>query len=125
MVYLGLARGQGMSAGKRRQLLSFQRRSELDDGYGNVQSGDFETVFDEAAELVPLKGSEPVIAARLTGVQPYILRIPSSTAARQVTTAWRAIDKRDPTRFFNITSISNQDQKNRTIDIMATHGEAA
>lgn len=114
-----------MSAGKRRQVLLMQKRAAIDDGYGNEISGDFETVFESTAELIPMKGSEPVIAARLTGTQPYIFRIPSCTAARDVDTAWRAVDKRDPRRIFNITSVADMDQKNRTIDIMATQGEAA
>lgn len=113
-----------MSAGKRRQLLLFQRRGEGDDGYGNVQT-DWQDVFESAAELIPQKGGESVIAARLTGTQPYIVRIPSSSAARQVTPAWRAVDKRDPSRVFNITTVSNNDQKNRMIDMMATQGEAS
>lgn len=122
VVQLGLAE---LSAGKRRQVLLIQKRAAVDDGYGNEVSGDFETIFETTAELIPLKGSEPVIAERLTGTQPYIVRIPSCTAAREVTTAWRLVDKRDPRRIFNVTSLAHMDQKNRTIDIMATQGEAA
>ncbi len=114
-----------MSAGKRRQLLLMQRRALVDDGYGNEQAGDFATVFETTAELIPMKGSEPVIAARLTGTQPYIVRIPSCEEARDVGTAWRIVDKRDLRRIFNITSVADMDQKNRTIDIVATQGEAA
>ncbi|MEV4606189.1 head-tail adaptor protein [Neorhizobium sp. LMR1-1-1.1] len=114
-----------MSAGKRRQLLLMQRRALVDDGYGNEQAGDFATVFETPAELIPMKGSEPVIAARLTGTQPYIVRIPSCEAAREVGTTWRIVDKRDPRRIFNVTSVADMDQKNRTIDIVATQGEAA
>lgn len=113
-----------VSAGKRRQLLLFQQRADADDGYGNVKAG-WQDVFETSAELIPQKGGEPVIAARLAGIQPYIIRIPSCDAARQVTTAWRAIDKRDTSRVFNITTVSNNDQKNRMIDIMATQGEAS
>ena len=113
-----------MSAGKRRQLVLMQKRAGVDDGYGNEQAGDFATEFETTAELIPMKGSEPVIAARLTGTQPYVIRIPGCTDAREVTTAWRIVDKRDPRRIFNVTSVADMDQKNRTIDIMATQGEA-
>lgn len=111
-------------AGKLREKLLFQRRATVDDGFGNEQSGDFVTVFTAAAELIPLKGGEPVLAARLSGVQPYIIRIRSCTAARQVTTAWRVIDARQQSRAFNITAAVDPDNKNAWIDIMATQGVA-
>lgn len=110
---------------KLREKLHFQRREIVDDGYGNEVSGDFATVFTAAAELIPLTGSEPVIAARLTGVQPYIIRIRSHVAAREVATSWRAVDARNGARVFNITSAANIDEKNAYIDMMATQGVAA
>ncbi|KAA0689852.1 head-tail adaptor protein [Neorhizobium sp. P12A] len=111
-------------AGRMREKLLFQVRSTEDDGYGNPQSGDWATVFASAAEIIPLKGGEPVLAARLTGVQPYIIRIRSSAAARGMTTAWRAIDARNQNQIFNIRSVANTDQKNAWLDIMAEDGVA-
>lgn len=108
-----------------REKLNFQRREIVDDGFGNEVSGEFTTFFTAAAELIPLTGSETVIAARLTGVQPYIIRIRSHVAAREVTTAWRAVDARNASRIFNITSAANIDEKNAYIDMMATQGVAA
>ncbi|WP_028753714.1 head-tail adaptor protein [Rhizobium leucaenae] len=107
-----------------REKLHFQVRALVDDGFGNEVSGDFATQFTAAAELIPLTGSEPVIAARLTGVQPYIIRVRSHVAARAVATAWRAVDARNPSRLFNITSAANIDEKNAYIDMMATQGVA-
>lgn len=111
-----------MTPGKRREKLHFQSRGVVEDDYGNEVSGPFATVFTEYAELMPLKGGESVLASRLSGVQPFIIRIPGSTAARDVTTAWRAVDARNPSRIFNITSVANFDQKNAGIDMMATQG---
>ena len=111
-------------AGKLREKLLFQRRAIVDDGFGNEQSGDFATVFTAAADLIPLKGGEPVLAARLSGVQPYIIRIRSCTAAREVTTAWRVIDARQQSRTFNITAAVDPDNKNAWLEIMATQGVA-
>ncbi|MDO3431187.1 head-tail adaptor protein [Rhizobium sp. CBN3] len=113
-----------MPAGNLRERLHFQTRAIVDDGFGNEQSGDWETVFTAAAELRPLKGSEPVIASRLSGVQPFVIQIRSCIEARVVTTAWRAVDARNPSRIFNITSAANFDEKNRYIDMMATQGVA-
>jgi len=112
-------------AGKLRNKLHFQRRALVDDGFGNVQAGDWETKFDAYAEFIPLRGGEPVIAARLTGTQPFVVRIRSSAAAREVTTAWRIVDERRPSRVLNITSIADPDNKNDWLDLMATEGVAA
>ncbi|NNH56912.1 head-tail adaptor protein [Rhizobium laguerreae] len=111
-------------AGELREKLLFQRRAIVDDNYGNEQSGDFATVFTAAAELIPLKGGEPVLAARLSGVQPFLIKIRGCAAAREVTPAWRAVDARNPARLFNITAAVDPDNKNAWIDIMATQGVA-
>lgn len=111
-----------MTPGKRRDKLHFQSREIVEDEYGNEVSGPFATVFTEYAELMPLKGGESVLASRLSGVQPFVIRIPGSASARNVTTAWRAVDARNPSRIFNITSAANLDQKNAYIDMMATQG---
>lgn len=111
-------------AGKLREKLLFQRRAVVDDGFGNEVAGDWETQFTAAADLIPLRGGEPVLAARLTGVQPFIIRIRSCIAARAVNTAWRAVDARQTSRVFNITAAVDPDNKNAWIDMMATQGVA-
>ncbi|MBX5285178.1 head-tail adaptor protein [Rhizobium sp. NLR10a] len=111
-------------AGRLRERLHFQRRQLVDDGFGNEQAGDWIIVFTTAAELKPLKGSEPVIASRLSGVQPFVIQIRSCSEARGVTTAWRAVDARNPSRIFNITSMANFDEKNAYLDLMAVQGVA-
>jgi head-tail adaptor len=107
-----------------RERIDFQYRPMVDDGFGNEQAGDWTTAFTAPAQLIPLKGSEPVISARLSGVQPYIIKIRSHPAARDVTTAYRAVDARNPSRIFNITSAANFDQKGAYIDMMAVQGVA-
>jgi head-tail adaptor len=113
-----------MAAGAKRTRLLFQRRPNEEDEYGNPQSGAFETIFEEMAELVPLKGTESVIAERLTGVQPYVVRVSSNSRTRAVDASWRLVDARKQTRVFNITSIADMDQKNRDLDILAREGVA-
>lgn len=106
------------------QRLHFQKRSIVDDSYGNEVAGPFETVFTTAAELIPLRGGEPVQAARLVGVQPYTLRIRSCVAAREVTTSWRIVDARNASRVMNIRTVSNPDQKNAWLDLLVDDGVA-
>lgn len=110
-------------AGAMRESLTFQVKVTSPDEYGNEQT-EWATQFTDAAELIPLKGGEPVIGARLTGTQPFVIRIRSHTKSRLVTTAYRAIDARNPSRIFNITSVANMDQKNAYLDMMATQGVA-
>jgi len=112
------------SAGRMHQRLHFQKRSLVDDSYGNEISGPFETVFTTAAELIPLRGGEPVQAARLVGVQPYTLRIRSCVAAREVTTSWRIVDARNASRVMNIRTVTNPDQKNAWLDLLVDDGVA-
>lgn len=112
------------SGGRMRELLHFQRRKIVDDGYGNEVSGDFATVFTAPAELVPLRGGEPVQAARLTGVQPYTVRIRSSSQSRQITPAWRAVDARNASRILNIRTVTNPDQKSAWLDLLVDDGAA-
>lgn len=106
-----------------REKLAFQRRAEADDGYGNPTSGEFETVFTDAAELIPLRGGETVAASRLTGVQPFIVRVHSSIRTRAVTPAWRIVDARSG-RTMNIRTVANFDQKNAYLDLMVDDGVA-
>jgi len=112
------------SAGRMHQRLHFQKRSIVDDSYGNEVAGPFETVFTTAAELIPLRGGEPVQAARLVGVQPYTVRIRSCAAAREVTTSWRIVDARNASRVMNIRTVTNPDQKNAWLDLLVDDGVA-
>ncbi|MDW9523798.1 head-tail adaptor protein [Sinorhizobium meliloti] len=112
------------SAGRMPQRLHFQKRSIVDDSYGNEVAGPFETVFTTAAELIPLRGGEPVQAARLVGVQPYTVRIRSCAAAREVTTSWRIVDARNASRVMNIRTVTNPDQKNARLDLLVDDGVA-
>lgn len=113
-----------VGAGDLRERLSFQSREPIDDGYGNRVSGDFVEQFACAARIQPLKGGEGVQAARLQGTQPVILTIRSSLQAKQVTTAWRAVDARRGA-IYNITSLANMDERGVMIDLLAVSGGAS
>jgi head-tail adaptor len=103
--------------------MHFQKRGEGEDEYGNPQT-DFATIFTDFAELVPLRGGEGVQAARLTGRQPYIVRIRSCVASREVTPSWRAVDARNDRRVLNIRTVTNPDQKNGWLELLVDDGVA-
>lgn len=105
------------------EVVAFQVRTEADDGYGNPVTGDFATQFHEPCRLQPLKGGEPVLAARLTKVQPYVLRVRSSARTRRVGVDWRAVNTRTGA-IYNIKTITNIDERGAYLDMMAVEGEA-
>lgn len=92
-----------MSAGKLRERFAFSRRDEADDGLGNRQ-GEWIEAPPVAAERIWLRGGEAVMANRLGGRAPAIVKIRFSTAASQITTDWRCRDVRSG-EIFNIRQV--------------------
>jgi len=108
-------------AGGLREKLAFQRRTESDDGFGTIVTGDFQTVFEEYAEMTARMGSEAVMASRLQGVQPYTAKIRSSVRAREIDATWRAVG-RDGAVYSIVSPPVNMSMKNDYIDILMTVG---
>lgn len=95
-----------MSAGKLNTRVLCQSREAGQDDWGNdlPGAGPFETRFKTYVELTPLRGSETVIAARMTGRQPYVARVYRNSNTRQIRNTWRLVDAHDETRVFEIKS---------------------
>lgn len=119
-----MATAKRAGAGALSEVIAFQVRGGGDDGAGNPVSGDFETQFHEPCRLIPMKGTEPVLAQRLVGLQPFILRVRSSSRTRRVTNAWRAMNQRAGVTY-NIKTAANIDERNGYIDMIAVQGEAS
>ncbi|MEI5682352.1 MULTISPECIES: head-tail adaptor protein [unclassified Mesorhizobium] len=111
-------------AGSLSERIVFQVRGEVDDGYGNPITGPFADQFTEPARLAPRLGSEPVIAARLTGVQPFLLTVRSSIRTREITPAWRAVNSRTGVTY-NIKAIVNIDERNAYLELLVVAGESS
>lgn len=111
-----------MTAGNLRSKLHFQKRGQSDDGFGNAVTGEFETVFTDAAEIIPRMGTETVMASRLQGVQPFTIRVRSSTQTRELDATWRALDARSTTVYAIVSPPTNLDQKNAYIEMLVTTG---
>lgn len=75
------------------ELVAFDARSSVDDGFGN-QVETWVEQFTCRAGYTHLRGGESVIAGRLEGRQPIVVRVRASAAARQVSPAWRMRDLR-------------------------------
>lgn len=110
-------------AGQLVELVAFEKRAVVDDGYGNESAGDFVEEFRQRAAFVFLRGSETVMAARLDSRQPAILRTRNSAQAGLVTTDWRVRDVRKGT-VFNIRTITN-DNSREMLELLVESGVAS
>lgn len=82
-----------IKAGKLTYRMQFSvRTAPVDDGYGNVVSGDWVPQFEARCHITFLKGSEGVLASRLEAKSPVIIAMRNSSNARRVTHEWRAKD---------------------------------
>lgn len=111
------------SAGELTEKIEFQARSQVDDGYGNTVSGPFATQFTVRARRQFVRGSEKVIAAMQTSVQPAIFTVRSSSETRQITSAWQVKDARSGA-LYNIRAVEPWPDR-RWIDLVVASGEAA
>lgn len=116
-----------MSAGKLTERYTFAKRTDTStdspagDGYGNFE-GSWSDQFTVWAERTFLRGGEDVLAARLEGRQPIILRIRRSSDTEQITTDWRATDTRR-SKVYNIRTVSETPDR-QWIDLLVESGVA-
>lgn len=88
-------------AGQLDRRVQLQRRAETANG---VRDGDWATVVTRDARIQPLKGGEAVQAARLAGRQPVVITVYRDSLTKTADNAWRAVDERDATLIWDITS---------------------
>jgi head-tail adaptor len=112
------------SAGDLRHRMTFAKRSMVDDGMGNEITGPFVDQFTVAAALQARFGGEAVLAARLTGAQPYTIIVRQSTQTRQIGVDWRATDARSGLELA-IRSIVDPDDDHAYFEMLAQSGVAA
>ena len=111
-----------MSATELRERVRFERRVEADDGYGNTR-GDWIGQFTVAARIMPLRGGEAVIAARLEGTQPAIVTVYADARTRTVTPDWRIVDARAGT-VYAVRTVTLRESKDY-VDLLCEAGVAA
>lgn len=107
-------------AGALNRRVKFLAPVNADDGHGGTVTR-WEHQFTVAARLQPKIGSEEVVAMRMQGLQPYILRVRSSADTRTVTTAWRVVNDRDATAY-TIKSAANLDERDAYLDFVVVAG---
>jgi hypothetical protein len=104
-------------AGKLVELMAFDERQPLDDGYGNTVAGPWVERFQCRAAFIHLKGgNETVMQARLESHPSIIVRVRKSSASSVVRENWQARDVRRGT-IYNVRSIVN-DNSRAVLDIL-------
>jgi head-tail adaptor len=101
-----------------RERLRFEARTL--DANGDLL-GEWAERFTVSASAKPLVGGEDVMAARLTGKQPYLFTVRSSSQTAQITTDWRILWNDVP---FNIRA-KTLNAKRDGWDILADSGGAS
>jgi len=110
-----------MSAGKLDKRIAFESPVDTADGAGGTVRG-WAAQFTVAAGYMRLRGGETVLASRLSGTQPTVIRVRASTQARRVTTDWRGVDARTG-EIFNLRAIIESDDR-AFLEITAESGVA-
>ncbi len=85
-------------AGELDQRYAFAKKGSASDGYGGTTTA-YVDQFTVWAGVTHLRGGETVMAGRLQGKHPQVVRIRSSSQSRQITTDWRARDTKTGTVF--------------------------
>lgn len=109
-------------AGPLQELVAFDQRQAVDDGYGNTVAGDFEEQFQQHAAFIAMRGDERPEASGLASQANVIMHIRNSEQARRITAAWQARDTRRGT-VFNIKT-TTIDPSRAYIDLLCEYGVA-
>lgn len=94
---------------------------EVLDGAGGTESV-FAEHFTAWAAYTHLRGGEAVMAGRLAGQHPLVVRVRASSQTRQVTSAWRVRDTRTG-EFYAIRDVTPSEDR-AWIDLLCQSGVA-
>jgi len=81
-------------AGQLFEHVAFDMREQVDDGHGNYEQT-FVEQFNCRAGFTYLRGGEAVIAGRLEGKQPIVVRVRVSSQSKRIATDWQMRDMRN------------------------------
>jgi head-tail adaptor len=115
-------------AGKLKNRITLAKREMINpdepNDYGNTVGAwvDQGTVW---AGFIYLRGGEAVMAGRLQGRQPVVIRVRSSSIARQVEADWQVTDARTGTVFAVRSVNPDPEGDGAWVDLLAESGVAA
>lgn len=108
-----------------RERIRVERKEAVSDGYSSG-SDEWVVLATVAAMIKPMTGgrsSETPVADKLAGLNMWEIKVRSSAALRSLKASDRIIDHRDASRVFNIKQVSNPDQKDQYLTIIAETGK--
>lgn len=105
-------------AGRLDRRVTFQSRASSSDGYGGTVTA-FADEFTVWGGFTHLRGGETVIASRLEGVHPAVIRVRASSDTEEITTDWRAVCDGTVYAIRDVTPVERM-----WIDILVASGEA-
>ncbi|MCD1620959.1 phage head closure protein [Salipiger manganoxidans] len=111
-----------ITANDLRDRVSFEKREEVDDGYGNTV-GMWVAQFERDACILPSKGGETVIAVRLQEVQPALIIVRFDAETATITAEWRLIETRSGS-IYNIRTAADMERRRRFITMLCEAGVA-
>lgn len=103
------------------EAVAFDSPAQISDGQGGYEDGWTEQ-FTCRAAFTYLRGGEAVMASRLEGKQPVVMRVRRSSETEAITTDWRARDTRR-SEVYNVRSVIPTEDR-RWLDITAESGVA-
>lgn len=101
--------------GELRHRVLLQRRSEVADAGGGISSG-WTDIAELWAEILPLAGSERVLAMRVQPVQNFLIRL---RYREDITPADRLLSG---LRVLNIRSVKNVNERNQWLECRCEEG---
>lgn len=109
-------------AGQLIELVSWQKRVPVSDGYGNTE-GEFLEQFTTRAGYTWMKGGEAVIAARMEGKQPIGVRVRRNDQTTLIRPDWRMVDV-DSGMIYAVHAITRSAERGY-LDVLVEQGVAA
>ena len=107
-------------AGRLRHRVTFNRQTQVDDGYGNV-TGEFAPLFTVWGNVRETPGKERVAAGAVEGIITCTIRIYASAQAKGITAGDQAVARG---HVWNLEMPTFADEKGKYLDIKGTAGVA-
>jgi hypothetical protein len=104
------------TAGQMSELVAFDSRTEVNDGYGNLTAGPFKERLQRRAKFIFGKGGEAVFNGRLQGRATFIAVIYANDGTREIRPDWQMRDVRRGT-VFNVRDVEEQPNR-QTMEIL-------